>query len=90
MHLKALTGDFALNLVCGFKDLFFFLPFEPGNKEKLTGGCHLHLNGIEEVNVLFNELPDLCIFLNFKAFGQIGFVVVETFRGVGADDLNVG
>ena len=90
MHLKALSGDFALNSVCGFKYQFFFLPFEPGNKEKLTGSCHLYLNGIEEVNVLFDEFPDLCIFLNFKAFGQIGFVIVKAFGRVGADDLNVG
>ena len=56
MHLKALAGDFALNAVCGFKDLFFFLPLNSGNKEKLTGGCHLHLNGVEKVDVLFYEL----------------------------------
>ena len=79
MHLKALAGDFALNSVCGFKDLFFFLPLNSGDKEKLTGRCHFHLNGIEKVNVLFDELPDLCVFLNFKAFGQIGFVVVKAF-----------
>ena len=90
MHLKALAGDFALNAVCGFKDLFFFLSLNSGDKEKLTGGRHLYLNGIEEVNVLFDELPDLCVFFNFKAFGKIGFVIVKAFRGVGADDLNVG
>ena len=90
MHLKALAGDFALDSVCGFKDLFFFLSLNSGDKEKLTGGRHFYLNGVKKFDVLFDELPDLCIFLNFKAFGQIGFVIVKAFRGVGADDLNVG
>ena len=51
---------------------------------------HFRLNVVEEIDVLFDELPDLCVFLNFKAFGQIGFVVVKAFGRVGADDLNVG
>ena len=66
MHLKALAGNFALNAVCGFEGLFFFLSFEPCNKEKLTGRRHFYLNGVEKLDVLFDEFPDLCIFLNFK------------------------
>lgn len=57
VYLKALAGDLAFDAVGGFKDLFFFLPLNSGNKEKLTGGRHFYLNGVEEVNVLFDELP---------------------------------
>ena len=89
MHLKALTGDFALNTVCGFKHLLFFLSFQSCNKEKLTGGCHFYLNGIEKVYILFYKPLYPAVFLCFKPNGQIGFVIVKSFGRIGANYLNI-
>ena len=79
MYLKALAGDFALNSVGGFKYLLFFLSFQSCNKEKLTGGSHFYLNGVEKVYILFYKPLYPAVILCFNPIGQIGFVIVKAF-----------
>ena len=89
MHLKALLGNGFLDPVGGIENLLVLCVFQPSHEQKLPGRGHLHLDMVQMIDISFDDLPHLGIVFLGQPAGQVRFVIVKAFRGVGAGDLNV-
>ena len=86
---KALLRDHLFDPVGGIKYLFRLQISAAANEQELSGGSHFCLDIIQEINVLFADLPYLGIGFFLKPSLQIGFIIIEALAGVGTGNLDI-